>query len=73
MNADGKKVLHKSDVTSRINRFNEGRDSGLALKYRAIADNSFLFLRGTCHLFYEDLATNSTFETSPSAWLCLAI
>lgn len=58
-------------VVERIKQFNAGRDpERLALKYRAIADNPFSFLRGTCHLFYEDLPTNDFLDLAPAAWVC---
>lgn len=58
-------------IVERIQQFNAGRDpERLALKYRAIADNPFSFLRGTCHLFYEDLPAGSFLDTAPAAWLC---
>ena len=61
----------KPDVVERIKQFNKGRDpERLALKYRAIADNPFSFLRGTCHLFYEDLPKNSFLDKSPAGWIC---
>jgi uncharacterized protein (DUF2252 family) len=39
------------------------------MKYAAMAGNPFVFLRGTCHLFYEDLRKESL-PKSPLAWLC---
>lgn len=61
----------KANVVDRIQQFNRGRDpERLALKYRALADNPFSFLRGTCHLFYEDLPVGSFLDKSPAAWIC---
>lgn len=69
MNAN--KPHEKLSVYERITRFNAGRDPELLpLKYRAIADNPFSFLRGTCHLFYEDLPRLGWLDNSPAAWLC---
>lgn len=66
-----KKTLAKADVVERIVKFNAGRDpERLALKYRAIADNPFSFLRGTCHLFYEDSPASSFLDQAPAAWIC---
>lgn len=60
-----------SPVVERIRQFNAGRDpERLKLKYRALADNPFSFLRGTCHLFYEDLPAGSFLDVSPAAWVC---
>lgn len=61
----------KLNVVDRIKLFNAGRDpERLALKYRAIADNPFSFLRGTCHLFYEDLPNGCILDDAPAAWVC---
>jgi len=40
------------------------------LKYEAMAENAFRFFRGTCHLFYEDLAGAEPLPLSPLAWIC---
>jgi len=40
------------------------------LKYEAMAENAFRFFRGTCHLFYEDLAAAVPLPLSPLAWIC---
>jgi uncharacterized protein (DUF2252 family) len=40
------------------------------LKYEAMAENAFSFFRGTCHLFYEDLAAAEALPLSPLAWIC---
>ncbi len=59
------------DVVERIRQFNATRDpERLALKYRAIADNPFSFLRGTCHLFYEDFPSSDFLKNAPAGWLC---
>ena len=52
-------------------RFNAGRDPELLeLKYRALRSNVFAFLRGTCHLFYEDLPKAAVLDRAPPVWLC---
>ena len=33
-------------------------------------ENAFRFFRGTCHLFYEDLAGAKPLPLSPLAWIC---
>jgi uncharacterized protein (DUF2252 family) len=59
------------DISRRILQFNQHRDpEKVLLKYKAIRENSFRFLRGTCHLFYEDLSDQYTLPASPNAWLC---
>ena len=51
--------------------FNNGRDpERLALKYKAMADGPFPFLRGTCHLFYQRLIENKLATGGPAAWIC---
>lgn len=57
-------------VLQRIEQFNRGREpERLALKYAAMAEDPFRFLRGTCHLFYEDLEA-SHLPASPLVWCC---
>ncbi len=61
----------KSAVAERIRRFNDGRDpERFALKYRAMRANAFAFLRGTCHLFYENLPQVSLARAAPLVWVC---
>jgi uncharacterized protein (DUF2252 family) len=60
-----------NDVVSRIQDFNQERDSNLLqLKYKAMSENAFVFLRGTCHLFYQDLPIDGMFKTAPPVWSC---
>jgi uncharacterized protein (DUF2252 family) len=42
----------------------------VALKYEAMAENAFRYFRGTCHLFYEDIAAGKPLPVSPLAWIC---
>ena len=59
------------DVVRQIRDFNAGRDpERLALKYRAMRSSPFAFLRGTCHLFYDDLPRGGVFKTAPLVWVC---
>lgn len=59
------------NAASRIQRFNAGRDpERLQMKYRAMRTNPFVFLRGTCHLFYERLPRGGVFKSAPLAWVC---
>ena len=59
------------DVVSQIQRFNAGRDpERLQLKYSAMRTNPFVFLRGTCHLFYDRLPRGGVFKSAPLAWVC---
>lgn len=55
----------------RLAKFNEGLlPEMVQLKYEAMAENAFRFFRGTCHLFYEDLAAAEPLPLSPLAWIC---
>ena len=59
------------DVVSTILDFNSQRDpERLALKYKNMRTNPFVFLRGTCHLFYQRLPRTSIFKSAPLAWVC---
>jgi uncharacterized protein (DUF2252 family) len=59
------------DVTKRIVAFNESRIPSMRpLKYRLMQENAFRFFRGTCHLFYEDLAATEGFPRGPLGWIC---
>ena len=59
-------------AVQRILAFNRGRDpERLALKYRDMQHDPFVFFRGTCHLFYEDLPRDrKLFRAPPLAWIC---
>jgi uncharacterized protein (DUF2252 family) len=60
-----------ADIAQRILQFNQRRDpEKVLLKYKAIRESSFRFLRGTCHLFYEDLSNQYKLPVSPNTWLC---
>src|SRR6201992_2600474 len=55
----------------RLKGFNAGLlPEKVQLKYEAMAENAFRFFRGTCHLFYEDLAAAEPLPLSPLAWIC---
>jgi len=57
-------------LSNRIKQFNEVLlPEMVGLKYEALAENPFRFYRGTCHLFYEDLA-KSSLPSSPLTWIC---
>ncbi len=58
-------------VLEKIQKFNHGRNpERLLLKYQAMRTNSFVFFRGTCHLFYEDLDKSSVLNDTPPVWVC---
>ncbi|MBA5690584.1 DUF2252 domain-containing protein [Duganella sp. LX47W] len=61
----------KRNVVEDIVAFNAGRDpERLTRKYRLLASNPFAFLRGTCHLFYQDFPASAPACPSPLAWIC---
>lgn len=58
-------------IINRIRKANVGRDpERLAMKYAALRTTPFVFLRGTCHLFYDRLPKSGIFTSSPSVWCC---
>jgi uncharacterized protein (DUF2252 family) len=59
------------NVVDTIRTFNAGRDpERLAMKYANLRSNAFVFLRGTCHLFYDRLPSDALFAKAPAGWLC---
>jgi uncharacterized protein (DUF2252 family) len=63
--------MARTDVVERIVRFNAGREpERLRLKYEALCTGAFRFLRGTCHLFYEDWPKRTPLNSAPHAWIC---
>ncbi|MFC6310832.1 DUF2252 domain-containing protein [Paraburkholderia dipogonis] len=59
------------DIAKTIASFNAGRDpERLAMKYQAMRTSPFVFLRGTCHLFYERLPRDKVFDDAPPVWIC---
>lgn len=60
-----------ASLHERLIRFNEGLLPDMVRqKYEAMSENAFRFFRGTCHLFYEDLAAAQPLPLSPLAWIC---
>lgn len=58
------------DIVETIRSFNAGRDpERLAMKYLKLRTSPFLFLRGTCHLFYARLPKDKVLATGPAAWI----
>jgi|SRR6185503_13795236 len=59
-----------SKLADRIIAFNKNLlPEMVQLKYEALAENAFRFFRGTCHLFYEDLANAQPLPLSPLSWI----
>lgn len=60
-----------ASIPQRIKDFNSDRlPEYVAIKYQMMAENAFRFLRGTCHLFYEDLQTTDAIPQYPLSWIC---
>lgn len=60
-----------SGLSKNLRAFNMGRLPDMVrLKYHAMSENAFRFFRGTCHLFYQDLAKAKHLPGSPLAWIC---
>jgi uncharacterized protein (DUF2252 family) len=59
-----------STLVERIQLFNASRIPEMVqLKYQFMSENMFRFYRGTAHLFYEDLAKEASFPSSPLTWI----
>jgi len=60
-----------SKLSERLLAFNKDLLPDMVqLKYEAMTENAFRFYRGTCHLFYEDLANADALPLSPQVWIC---
>ncbi len=60
-----------NNIEERIKLFNQSLPaSSLQLKYQRMSEDAFGFFRGTCHLFYEDLAKENNLPESPLSWIC---
>lgn len=58
-------------LEDRIREFHWNRQQPTRkTKYKLMAENEFTFYRATCHLFYEDLATNTALRQGPLVWIC---
>lgn len=54
-----------------IGAFNRGREpERLAMKYKAMRDNAFVFLRGSAHLYYARYVEAGHDASAPVAWCC---
>jgi uncharacterized protein (DUF2252 family) len=57
-------------IIPKIQAFNDGRDpERLQLKYSKMRSNAFVFMRGSCHLFYQNLHAGHTLNTAPLTWV----
>ncbi|MFM0503803.1 DUF2252 domain-containing protein [Paraburkholderia caffeinilytica] len=60
-----------ADIAQIIASFNTGRDpERLAMKYKLMRGSPFVFLRGTCHLFYARLPHDKVLDEAPPVWIC---
>ncbi|MBL8433833.1 MAG: DUF2252 domain-containing protein [Zoogloea sp.] len=60
-----------NDAARQIKLFNAGRDpERRTLKLKKMRADPFVFLRGSCHLFYARLPREPLFTGAPLAWLC---
>ena len=61
-----------NDVAESILKYNAGRDAErVVLKYRAMREYPFTFMRGTCHLYYSDWPIDDgSVNDAPLAWIC---
>lgn len=59
------------NIVKQIRNFNADREpERLALKYRNMRSDPFVFLRATCHLFYARLPLEPVMRKAPAAWAC---
>ncbi|WP_336931803.1 DUF2252 domain-containing protein [Acinetobacter bereziniae] len=59
------------DPFERVCSFNQPRDAQFtAIKYKLMTSSAFRFFRGSCHLYYEDLATQQTWTDQMTTWIC---
>ncbi len=62
-----------ANVVKTIRNFNAGRDpERLAMKYEKLRSSPFVFLRGTCHLFYDRLPADALFTSKARRHGCAA-
>ena len=59
------------NVIDRILGYNAGREAErVALKYQAMRQSAFAFMRGSCHLYYQDWpAADTQLNRAPLAWI----
>ena len=59
-------------IVDSILKYNANREAErVAMKYRAMRENPFSFMRGSCHLYYEDWPfQDMRLNDAPAAWIC---
>lgn len=61
----------EGNILDVVVKFNAGREpERLAMKMAKMAQSPFVFLRGTCHLFYDSLPDHPILRSAPLAWCC---
>ncbi len=64
-------TVSQRDVAGLVAAYNADREpERVSMKYKALAKDPFLFLRGTCHLFYQDFPGTMRHGQGPLAWIC---
>ena len=59
------------NVVSALQTYNAQREpERLQMKYRNMRSDPFVFLRGSCHLFYRQLPQRGIFKSAPPVWSC---
>jgi uncharacterized protein (DUF2252 family) len=61
-----------NNLVDSILNYNAGREpERLALKHQAMRQDAFAFMRGTCHLYYQDWpAADKQLNNAPLGWIC---
>ena len=60
-----------TDIANTLRAFNAGRDpERLTIKYAKMRSSSYVFLRATCHLFYDRLLVENLPRDAPLGWIC---
>jgi uncharacterized protein (DUF2252 family) len=63
--------IQERNIAGLVAAFNADREpERVSMKYRVLAEDPFSFLRGTCHLFYQDFPQAMLRDQSPRAWIC---
>lgn len=58
-------------ILERVQQYNANREpERLKMKLSAMRSDPFVFLRGACHLFYEDWHKELNQLKSPNVWVC---
>lgn len=60
------------EIVDSILKYNAHREAErVAMKFRAMRENAFSFMRGSCHLYYEDWPfQDMRLNDAPAAWIC---